>query len=141
MISIAEWKKAVLARTEDPDQVQAAEALALLLSGEADADDAARSITMIYEIDLKRNNGSTYDDCYNKVYEFWTNHMWTAILQFGSTMINQRLLALLKEISKQPDVKTPDGSVKMHGGREAYWRDVPGWEFNFVKEDIFCEQF
>jgi hypothetical protein len=52
MDSVQDWKKAVLAQTEDPDHVQAAEALALLLTGEADACDTAKSITMIYEADL-----------------------------------------------------------------------------------------
>jgi len=138
MDSVQDWKKAVLALTDDSDQIQAADALALLLNGEADADDTARSITMIFEVDLKRNNGSTHADCHNKVYEFWTNHMLLAILKFGSTVVNQRLIDLLKEISKQPDVKTPDGSVKTHGRYEAYWRDVPGWEYSFA-EELLCK--
>ena len=138
MDSIQDWKKAVLANTEDPDQVQAAEALALLLSGEADANDTARSITMTFEVDLKRNNGSTYADGHNKFYCFCMNHMCNAIVRLGSTVVHQRLIELLKEISKQPNVKTPDGSVKMHEGCEAYWRDVPGWEYSFA-EEILCK--
>jgi hypothetical protein len=138
MDSVQDWKKAVLALTDDSDQIQAAEALALLFSGEADADDTAKSITMLFEVNLKRNNGSTYNDCHNPVYEFWSNHMLNAILIFGSTVVNQRLIDLLKEISKQPDVITPDGSVKMHGRYEAYWRDVPGWEYSFA-EELLCK--
>lgn len=75
MVSVEDWKEAVLARTKDSDHVQAADALALLLNGEADADDTAKSITMIYEVDLEHNNGSIYNDCHNKVYELWMNHL------------------------------------------------------------------
>jgi hypothetical protein len=138
MDSVQDWKKAVHAQTEDPDHVQAAEALALLLNGEAAACDTAKGITMIYEADLERNNGSTYADGHNKVYGFWTNHMCNAILKFDSIVVQQRVVELLIEISKQPDVKTPDGSVKMHDGHEVYWRDVPGWEYNFA-DDILCK--
>jgi hypothetical protein len=53
-------------------------------------------------------------------------------------VVYQRLIDLLKEISRQPDVKTPDGSVKMHRGCEAYWRDVPGWEHGFA-EELLCK--
>jgi hypothetical protein len=139
MGSFQDWKKTVLEHTaDDPDHAQAVDALALLLKGEADADDTAKSVTMIYEVSLKRNNGSTYADCHNKVYEFWMSHICQAILKFDSTVVYQRLIDLLKEISRQPDVKTPDGSVKMHRGCEAYWRDVPGWEHGFA-EELLCK--
>ena len=128
----------MLAQTEDLDHVKVADALALLLNGEAVAGDTAERISKIYEADLKRNNGSTYADGYNKVYEFWMNHMCNAILKFGSSVVHQRLIELLKEISKQPETKTPDGCVKMHEGCEVYWRDVPGWEYSFA-DDILCK--
>ena len=128
----------MLARTEDLDHIKAADALTLLLNGEADADNTAERITKIYEADLKRNNGSTYADGHNKVYEFWMNHMCNAILKFGNSVVHQRLIELLEEISRQPEVRTPDGCEKMYEGCEVYWRDVPGWEYSFA-DDILCK--
>ena len=122
----------------DSDHLQATAALALLLIGEANADDTAKSITMIYEVDLKRNNGSTYGDGHNKFFHFLNSHICTAIRTFGSAEVQHRLIDLLVEISRQPDVKTPDGSVKLHDAHEVYWRDVPGWEYNFADE-ILCK--
>lgn len=71
MVSIEEFMQNVRERTSDTHHLQAADAFELLLKGEADADDTARSITMIYEVDLKRNNGSVYADSHNKVNDFF----------------------------------------------------------------------
>ena len=132
MVSIEEFMQNVRERTSDTHHLQAADAFELLLKGEADADDTARSITMIYEVDLKRNNGSVYADSHNKVNDFFLDQMIGAIRCFGDAAVQQRLIDLLVEIRKQPDVKTPDRSVEMHRGVEAYWRDVPGWSFAFT---------
>ena len=132
MVSIEEFMHNVRGHTSDTHHLQAADAFELLLKGEADADDTARSITMIYEVDLKRNNGSTYADYPNKVDGFFLDQMIGAIRTFGDAAVQQRLVDLLVKIRKQPDVETSDGSFKLHRGTGAYWRDVPGWSFAFT---------
>jgi hypothetical protein len=129
MKSVQEFTRGFRDDTQDADHLQAGDALALLLSGEADADDTAKSITMIYDVSLKRNNGFTHNDEYNKVRYFWMRHMCGAIYTFGDDAIQERLIDLLTEISKQPEVKCPDGSTKMHCGVQIYWRDLPGRSF------------
>jgi hypothetical protein len=132
MVSLGEFMQNVRERTSATHHLRAADAFELLLKGEADADDTAWRITMIYEVDLKRNNGSSYADCHNKVNDFFLDQMIGAIRCFGDAAVQQRLIDLLMEIRKQPDVKTPDRSVEMHRGVEVYWRDVLGWSFAFT---------
>jgi hypothetical protein len=102
MESVQEFIKDLRDHTQDPDHLQAADALALLLSGEADANDIAKSITMIYDVSLKRNSGSTYNDEHNRVRFFWMNHMCGAIRTFGDAVIQERLIDLLTRFLNNP---------------------------------------
>lgn len=138
MDQVETWKRSVLARTNDTDQVQAAEALALLLKGEASAEHTAKRITMIYEVSLKAKNGSIHPDDSINVSYFWTVHLFGAIRTFSSTATHQLLIDLLVEISTQHDVKSPDGSVKTFCDRWIYWKDLPDWEWNFANDGL-CE--
>lgn len=132
MVSVEDFMQDVREHTSDTDHLQAADALELLLKGEADADDTARSITMIYEVDLKRNDGSAYPDGHKKVKDFFLYQLCGAICSFGDTEVQQRLIDLLVGIRKQPDVKLPARPVEMYRGIGTYWRDVPGWSFLFT---------
>jgi hypothetical protein len=136
MDSVKDWKKAVLAHTEGPDHVQAADVLAIMLNGEASPGDTAKCITKIYETELKSKNESTYMHDEQQVTYFWTYHMCMAICTFGSVDVQERLFDLLVAISKQPDVKTPDGSVKKYHDCDVCWRDVPGWSYNFAVQAL-----
>lgn len=120
--------------TNDPDHHEAADALAALLSGVASAEDTAKSITMMYEVSLKKSNESTWEDERNKPFYFWGLHMWRAIRAFGDDEVQaRRLLDLLEEMSRQPDVINSDGSVKLHAELQIYWRDLPGWSFHLME--------
>jgi hypothetical protein len=136
MVSVQEFMQNVREHASDNDHLQAADAFELLLNGEADADDTARSITMIYEADFKRYKGWTYGDCHNKANDFFLYQMCGAVSSFGSAEIQQRLIDLLVEIRKQPDSKTPGSSVTMHNGNEVYWRDVSGWYFALLNHGL-----
>lgn len=100
MVSVQEFMQHVRENTSDSYHLQAADAFELLLNGEADADDTARSITMIYEADFKRYKGWTYEDCHNRVKDFFLYQMCGAIWSFASAAVQQRLIDLLVEIRK-----------------------------------------
>ena len=131
-VSVQNFTQEVYKNTDDPCHFEAADALALLLKGGADADDTARSITTIYEIELRKYESTTMDD-EKQVCYFWACHMCGAIRTFGSQELRERLFDLLVAISKQPDVKTPNGSVKKYLDCDVYWRDFPGWALIFAE--------
>ena len=124
--AILEFTDGVRELTDDLDHLEAADALGALLSGEATPEDTAKIITMIYEVPLKKKKESAYTDEHEKPFYFWDHHLCDAISRFGNNELQERrLLQLLDEISKQPDVTTSNGSVKEYSGR-VYWRDLPG---------------
>lgn len=130
MASVRDWKDSVLAQTQDPDHIQTAEALAELLDGTSSPADIAERITSVYEPPPEMREEWFHEGQSQKVIEFWGIHMSDAIRAFGDSVIQDRLIALLVDMSKQPDVKNPDGSSK-GGPGSTYWRDLPDWESQF----------
>jgi hypothetical protein len=136
MVSMEDWKKAALRHSEDPVHGEAADAMASMLKGEVAPEDTAKRITKIYEIELKSNDESPNMVDEEQVTYFWTYLMCDAICTFGSAESQERLFDLLVAISKQPDVKTPNGSVKKYCDRAVYWRDLPGWYLEFSTQAL-----
>lgn len=136
MVSMEDYKKAALRDSEDPVHVDAADAMILMLKGEVGPEDTAKRITKIYETELKSNNESPNMVDEEQVTYFWTYLMCNAILTFGGAELHERLFDLLVAISKRPDVKTPNGSVKKYCNHDVYWRDVPGWVLNFSTQAL-----
>lgn len=130
MASVQYWKDSVLAQTQDFDHIQTAEALAELLGGASSPADAAERITSIYEPPPEMRAEWFHEGQNQKVIEFWGIHMHEAMSTFGDAETRDRLIALLIEMSKQPDVKNPDGSLK-GGTGGTYWKDLPDWEWQF----------
>lgn len=131
MVSVQEWKNGVLAQTQDADHIKTAEALAELLEGSSSPADIAKIITTVYEPPPETRRDCSHAGENKKVTEFWVTHMTDAISLFGDVDTQDRLLALLVEMSKQPDVRNPDGVLKGAGGCAIYWRDLPEWEWQF----------
>lgn len=129
-----DYKKAAFKDSDDPVHVGAADAMILMLKGEAGPEDTAKRITKIYETELKSNNESPDMNYEEQVNYFWTYLLCSAIFMFDSAEQHERLFDLLVAISKQPDVKTPNGSVKKYCGRAVYWRDLPGWSLAFATQ-------
>lgn len=120
--------------TDDLDHLEAADALGALLSGEATPEDTAKIITMIYEVSLTKSNEPTYMNEHNKPSYFWNHHMCGAISRYGRDEAQkQQLLDLLEEMAKQPDVITPNGSIKTYAGAQVYWRELPGFTFYLME--------
>lgn len=130
MASVQDWKDSVLAQTRDSDHIQTAEALAELLDGTSSPADIAERITSIYEPPPETRKEWFHEGQNHKVIEFWGIHMHEAMSMFGDAELQDRLIALLVEMSKQPDVKNPDGSLKGSTGG-IYWKDLPDWEWQF----------
>jgi hypothetical protein len=131
MGSMEEYRKASLKDSEDPVHVEAADAMILMLKGEAGPEDTAKRITEIYNTELKSSNESPYMNDEVPVNYFWNYLMCGAICDFGSAELHERLFDLLVAISRQPDVKTPNGSLKKYCNIDVYWRDLPGWSLAF----------
>lgn len=138
MASIEDWKRAVPTHSEDPVHAEAADAMALMLKGEVGPEDTAKRIAEIYGTELKSNNDSPDMNDEEQVNYFWTYLMCDAIFTFSSAEQHERLFDLLVAISKQPDVKTPNGSVKKYCDHDVYWRDLPGWSLSFATQ-ASCE--
>lgn len=124
--AVLEFTDGVRELTDDLDHLEAADALGALLSGEATPEDTAKIITMIYEVSLKKKKESAYTNEHEKTFYFWDHHLCNAISRFGSDELQERrLLQLLDEISKQPNVTASNGCVKEYSAR-VYWHDLPG---------------
>lgn len=122
LTSLQDWTTAKRATTDDPDHRRAFDGLALLLSNQASPAMAATTITEAYESFIK-DTPITHDN--DKISVFWALFLCDAIRTFGSA--HQRLVELLREVSKQPDVTMTDGSLAKHSNGAVYWRDLPGW--------------
>lgn len=138
MDSVEEYMQKVRELTSERDHLQANEALALLLKGEASPAKTARTITAIYEPSLKAGQGiPTHHLWYkNRVFEFWGLSFSTVIREFGSAEEQARLIDLLVEISRQPDLTYADGSPIVERTGEMYWKDLPGWSFGFTEDGL-----
>ena len=128
--TVGDWKTAMRRETSDLDHHRAIDAIALLLDDKASPADTAKRITTTYEASLKAARGPTRTDESNKVQTFWALWMCEAIRRFDGA--SRRLADLLVEISSYPGVETNDGLPKKHTDGSVYWRDLPGWLFEFT---------
>ena len=135
MVSVQEWRNSVLAQTQDFGHIKTAEALAELLEDSSSPAVIAKKITTIYEPPPESREELFHEGQNQKVIDFWGIHMHEAISKFGDSPVQERLVALLVDMSKQPDVKHPDGSVK-GGVGSTYWRDLPNWEWQFSQHGL-----
>lgn len=141
MEAVEDYMKNVREYTDDDDHLQANEALALLLKGDASPAATAKIITEIYKPSLQAGQGiPTHHLWYkNKVYEFFGDFLSIVIREFGSTEVQARLIDLLVEISRQPDLTYADGSLisESCGEKvEMFWKDLPGWSFCFTEDGL-----
>lgn len=135
-LTVQEWRSEQRAATADEDHYQAMEALTSLLEGEISANEAAKTITDVYGALIGKETRMTTDDDILKICDFWDFYMLDAIEIFGTAIAQERLASLLVEMSRQPDMKTPDGYVKEHGNGEVWWRDLPKWSYHLLEHGL-----
>lgn len=138
MISVQDWKTSKCAITEDTDHVKAIEALASLLGGNIFPADAAKSITTAYAASLKATKGGDNHNSWyeTKVAQFWGSDMFDAIACYGGTDVQARLISLLVEISKLPDLKDDHGVVVKTIHHQTFRSDLPGWGRHFASAGL-----
>lgn len=138
MESVEDYMKKVHEYTTDADHLQANVALALFLEGEVSTAETAKTITTIYEPSLQAGQGIPNDHLWykTKVHEFWGESLSTIIREFGSAEAQARLIDLLVEISRQPDLTYADGTPIVELNGEMYWKDLPGWSFGFTEDGL-----
>lgn len=138
--SVQDWLDEQRRQEGDPKHIQAVEALALLLENKASPPETARSITTTYEPTVRamvaRASGS--DSYHNKLYSFWALYFCGTVQTFGNIDTHERLIDLLVEISRQPDLLDEDGEPVTGYRDSVYWSDVPDWNRAFV-EDGLCD--
>lgn len=117
------------AGTDNPKHHMSIYALALLLDDKASPSGAAEKIIIAYEDSIKAL--SNPDDSGNDISMFYALYLCDAMRTFGDA--SRRLVDLLVEISKRPDAKHVDGSSVKHRNGSVYWRDLPGWSYNFLE--------
>lgn len=122
------------AETSDSEHHQAIDALALLLENQESPADTAKAFTMVYENSIKTADRPTNVDSRNKVHTFWALWMCDAIRTFEGA--SKRLVDLLVEVSRQPDIIGIDRSPKKHIDGSIYWRDLPSWSFDFAEHGL-----
>lgn len=135
-LTVQEWRSEQRAATADKDHYQAMEALTSLLEGEISADEAAETITDIYSAELRKESRMTDENDCLKICHFWDFYLLDAIEIFGTAEAQERMASLLVEMSRQPDVRTPDGSVKKHDNGEVWWRDLPKWSYHLLEHGL-----
>ena len=135
MVSVQDWKAAKCAKADDADHIRTIEALASLLEDDISPADAALSITTAYATLLKATKGGSVREFWyeTKVSQFWRDYLSDAIQCFGSTEVQDRLISLLSEISKLPDLKDDDGVVVKTIDHETFWSDLPDWDYQFAR--------
>ena len=134
MTTIQQFTEGIREFTHDRDHIEAADALVQLLSGTATVEDTAKIITMIYEPSLEENPDGTWMNEHNKIFYFWGHHIDSAVRSFcGDEVQEQRLVDLLVDMSKQPDVRNSDGSLKKFANVLVYWHDLPGLSFDIFE--------
>jgi hypothetical protein len=131
LADIKDWIKDRRERLTASDHLTAIDALAMSLNGSESPSVIAAIITTAYssyvEQPLKTSEG-------DRVLYFWAI-LCDAARTFGSA--HSRLVDLLHEISKQPDVYATDGSLARAPGGVVYWRDLPGFPFALC-DDALC---
>lgn len=135
-LSAQEWGTQLRTAIDDHDHAQAIETLVALIEGHCSPAHAARIIMTTYSAQLSQENGITTEDHDLKINHFWDFYLLEAVQIFGSAAIEDRLADLLVEMSRQPDVKSHDGSVKTHGNGAVWWRDLPKWSYWFLEHGI-----
>jgi hypothetical protein len=138
MESVQSYMEKVREHTEDPDHLRANEALASLVEGEASPTDTAKIITTAYASSLRSDRSAPKGDrwYHSKFHEFWGRIFSDFVRHHSSGEAQERLINLLVEISRQPDLRWEDGSVATTDAGQVYWRDLPGWEFHFADEGL-----
>jgi hypothetical protein len=126
---IQDWIKTRRERVTAPDHLSAIDALAICLNGNGPPNAIATSITKAYSSYVEQPLKNSESD---RVQSFWVL-LCDAARMFGSAQ--SRLIDLLHEMSKQPDIYATDGS-KTTGGM-VYWRDLPGLPFALC-DDALC---
>jgi len=117
---------------QHPSHAKTLDALVALLKNEASPAEIARTITSTYqEIFAPDSQGLAWHEM---IQHFWAFHMSRVIRGFGSA--TGRLVEMMVEISKQPDMKTADGTVVSLPGypEKIYWRELPAFAGQFWVE-------
>lgn len=127
--TVQDWATAMRARTDSANHHMAIDALAALLDDKASPFNAAEKITMAYGSSLKALNNP--DDSGNDISKFYALYLCDAIRTFGDA--SGHMVDLLVEISKRPDAKHVKGASVKHRNGSVYWRDLPGWSYNFLE--------
>ena len=122
------------AETSDSDHHRAIDALAMLLDYKAAPAETAKRITMAYEDSIRAVGRPTSTCEPDKVAAFWALWMCEAIRRFDAAL--RRLVDLLVEISRCPDVRVGNGPMEKHTNGSVYWRDLPGWSFAFAEHGL-----
>jgi hypothetical protein len=136
MESVQSYVEKVREHTEDPDHLRANEALASLVEGRTSPADTANIITSIYAASLESDRKMPKSDRCSKFHEFWAPNFSDFVRHHSRGEAQERLIDLLVEISRQPDLRYKDGSAAMDDAGHVYWRDLPGWNFHFADEGL-----
>jgi hypothetical protein len=138
MESVQSYLEKVREHTEDPDHLRANEALASLVEGRTSPADTAKIITATYSSSLKLNQGVPTGHLRypSKFHEFWAHKFSGFVAHYSNGEAQERLIGLLAEIARQPDLRCEDGSVVTTNDGQVYWRDLPGWTFHFPHEGL-----
>lgn len=132
MESVQDWAKRERENTREPEQLQSIEALALLLEGKTSPLATAKTVTAICEsavADYQDPNPYKYE-LYEDQPDFRAHQLWRlicgAISTFGSAESRDRLISLLVEISRQPDIIGKEGGQITHYLGDVYWSGLAG---------------
>jgi hypothetical protein len=124
-----DWASAMESGTDNARHHLAIDALALLLDNKASSSDTAGKSTTTYESSIKAFNNP--DEVKREVSEFYALYLCDAIRSLGGA--SKRLIDLLLESSKRPDLETVDGTSERHRNGSVNWRDSPRWSYNFLE--------
>jgi hypothetical protein len=131
LADIQDWIKTRRERITAPDHLSAIDALAVCLDGSESPSAVAVIITKAYSSYVGQPLKNSDSD---RVQSFWVM-LCDAARMFGSAQ--SRLIDLLHEMSKQPDVYATDGSLAKTTSGMVYWRDLPGLPFALC-DDALC---
>jgi hypothetical protein len=134
LADIQDWIKDRRERLTASDHLTAIDALAMSLNGSESPSAIAVIITTAYSSYVEQPLKTSDSERIDRVKFFWSTLCDTA-RTFGSA--HSRLIDLLHEISKQPDVYATDGSLERAPGGVVYWRDLPGFPFALC-DDALC---
>jgi hypothetical protein len=131
LADIQDWIKIRRERITAPDHLSAIDALAMCLNGSEPPNAVAAIITKAYSTYVEQPLKNSDSD---RVQGFWVM-LCDAARMFESAQ--SRLIGLLHELSRQPDIYTTDGSLAKTPSGMVYWRDLPGLPFALC-DDALC---